>query len=459
MSDIKATCGVAPATPLKVTKNMERLIQVYSELLEITKSKKGNFVYYCENIFRDPHFVLAVSWIYKYFLDTPVTIFVPTNYTFDIHSFKERFSIELDVSIGTIDLQTLEEYQLKKGLVLFYLGDMIFDEIPNKKRLSTLLKKINQYNKVIVFQSSLLTFEYFETFEKIKLSNPNELITWKNMLDYTSYIDFLDQDVYTSLLELLKTKKRVYLSVDLSLPKILELEKEIKQAGIPISRKETGSDGVVINVISTTQKTFLKYNYDTFIFLFKELQCNLLRICKDTLKCVSEPEIYFDGSCDAEELFQDLFDVKSKINVKDSMDFKNYSDIPVEGIVVTESYYVFDLPENDLNFRNLSKKEYDFIRNYVKTHLKTKYDITVKTCQLATPSSPKDRSRKLNSLSNKMNDNYICEVTCELFKNGKIGVILWSELFSTKSPILKNLKNETFIYQTTYGSWKYTTFE
>jgi hypothetical protein len=86
----------------------------------------------------------------------------------------------------------------------------------------------------------------------------------------------------------------------------------------------------------------------------------------------------------------------------------------------------------------------------------SKFDLDIKTCQLSTPCSPKDRSRKLNSLSNKISSvDYRCDVTCEIFKDYTIGVIVWNETFISKEPIVC-LKNETYVYQTTHGKWKYT---
>ena len=77
---------------------------------------------------------------------------------------------------------------------------------------------------------------------------------------------------------------------------------------------------------------------------------------------------------------------------------------------------------------------------------------------MAAPCSPKDRSKKLNSLSNKISSyDYRCDVTCEIFKDYTIGVILWNETFANRKIILTDLKNQTFIYQTTSGKWKYTT--
>jgi hypothetical protein len=127
-------------------------------------------------------------------------------------------------------------------------------------------------------------------------------------------------------------------------------------------------------------------------------------------------------------------------------------------ILATDEYFRFESPESiqNMDLRNLSKKDYDTIRNYIKLRLTCKFDLNVKTCQLSTPCSPKDRSRKLNSLSNKISSvDYRCDVTCEIFKDYTIGVIIWNETFNSKEK-LNVLKDETYVYQTTSGKWKYT---
>ena len=86
------------------------------------------------------------------------------------------------------------------------------------------------------------------------------------------------------------------------------------------------------------------------------------------------------------------------------------------------------------------------------------FDIEIKTCQLAAPCSPIDRSRKLNSLANKISSfDYRCDCTCEIFKDYSIGVIIWNETFANRKSLnLKLLKGTNYIYQTTYNKWKYT---
>ena len=129
-----------------------------------------------------------------------------------------------------------------------------------------------------------------------------------------------------------------------------------------------------------------------------------------------------------------------------------------EIILASEYYYLFQSPDSilQLNLGSLTKKDYDTIREFVKTRLNVKYDIEIKTCQLSSPCSPKDRSRKLNSLSNKISSfNYRCDCTCEIFKDYTIGVIIWNEVFANRKS-LPCLKNNIYAYQTTNGNWRYT---
>lgn len=150
------------------------------------------------------------------------------------------------------------------------------------------------------------------------------------------------------------------------------------------------------------------------------------------------------------------------INPKDSMEYMKYSDIPFnkdqEVIFASEKYYLFE--PNDqikkIDLSNTNTISNDIIKTFVKLKL---FDLEVKTCQLCTPSSPKDRSKKINSLSNKISSSdYRCEVTCEIFKNHTIGVVVWTDFFSNKLDLdYSSLKNNIYVYQTTSGTWKYCT--
>jgi hypothetical protein len=155
-------------------------------------------------------------------------------------------------------------------------------------------------------------------------------------------------------------------------------------------------------------------------------------------------------------------DFPERTVIKDSKEFDSYellSKEVEESIIVSDNYYNFEASETiqKLNLSNLTKKDYDLIRSYVKVRLTGKLDLEIKTCQMSAPCSPKDRSKKLNSLSNKISSyDYRCDVTCEIFKDYTIGVVVWNEMFANRKS-LKVLKNQTFVHQTTSGKWKYTT--
>ena len=150
------------------------------------------------------------------------------------------------------------------------------------------------------------------------------------------------------------------------------------------------------------------------------------------------------------------------ISPKDSIEYMKYSDMPLnkdqEVIFASEKYYLFE--PNDqikkIDLSNTTTISNDIIKTFVKLKL---LDLEVKTCQLCTPSSPKDRSKKINSLSNKISSSdYRCEVTCEIFKNHTIGVVVWTDFFSNKLDLdYSSLKNNIYVYQTTSGTWKYCT--
>jgi predicted RND superfamily exporter protein len=159
---------------------------------------------------------------------------------------------------------------------------------------------------------------------------------------------------------------------------------------------------------------------------------------------------------------------QERVVIKDSDEYDSYAELAKHtetssATVASEGYYVFESSQTikEFDLKNLKKSQYDVIRNFVKLRLLSKLDMEIKTCQLSSPSSPRDRSKKLNSLSNKISSyDYRCEITCEIFKDYSIGVVVWNEMFSdrkTMNPVV--LKNQTFIYQTTAGKWKYTSFK
>ena len=102
-----------------------------------------------------------------------------------------------------------------------------------------------------------------------------------------------------------------------------------------------------------------------------------------------------------------------------------------------------------MDFSNLNKKDYSLIKNFIKIKLNL-LDFDIKNCSICSPSSPKDCSKKLNSLSNKIKYN-VSNIVCEIFKE-HFGVIIWNEMFNES---FKKTK-QTYIYQTTNGKWRTT---
>jgi hypothetical protein len=263
--------------------------------------------------------------------------------------------------------------------------------------------------------------------------------------------------------------KRVYLALCVETQKILQVESALKANGLKVSRKENDS-GVVIQSLKTIEKSFLKNKYDVYIFITREFDYPL-----DILFYLKElngnQEVYFDSTLlqNIKACLRQIHSEESqeRVVIKDSVEYDSYAELARDtetssATVASEGHYVFESSPTikEFDLKNLKKSQYDVIRNFVKLRLLSKLDMEIKTCQLSSPSSPRDRSKKLNSLSNKISSyDYRCEITCEIFKDYSIGVVVWNEMFSdrkTMNPVV--LKNQTFIYQTTSGKWKYTAF-
>ena len=141
---------------------------------------------------------------------------------------------------------------------------------------------------------------------------------------------------------------------------------------------------------------------------------------------------------------------------------RNYTTQYIYDNHASEKYILIDSSINPkikkLDLSNLGKKELEEIRNYIKIKLYNLLHIDFKTCQLASPSSPNNRNRNLNNLSNRINSiDYFCEITCEIFKDYKIGIVIWTDFFCNKKDF-KNLllKDNIYVYQTTKGTWRYS---
>ena len=429
-----------------------------ANLAAIIKPKYTRLI--SHGFFFDTKLIYSLTWIYKYYFELPVFLFLPKCVNINLDNFNKLVGDYplTQEDVGVCSLESVENINSK--VIIFGFADFTFNELAilNKRRINTRIKALK--GKVIVLSYSslkVLDLVALDSFVCIELA-PFPLFSF-------DYLDFLDNDEETylskveSLVEFIDTNKnkKIYLSLELPISKILHIEKLIPT----FSRKETG--GSVINSSKTIQKTFLTGVYDIYIFINQPFiyPLDFMYYLKE-LK--SNSVVYLDSS---------HIDLLNKIQiqkmlprniVKDSNEYPTYKDLikdlpDSDPIIVSEAYYNFDTSEpiKQMDLYNLAKKDYDIIRYYVKIKLNGKLDIDVKTCQLSAPCSPKDRSKKLNSLSNKISSyDYRCDVTCEIFRDYTIGVIVWNEMFADRKQ-LKLVKNQTFVHQTTSGTWKFTT--
>lgn len=425
------------------------------EIINITKFRENNgLVCYSEHI--NDTLIDSLNWVYQNYFNVTVNLFVP----------KIKNGVYEDAVLCT--LEVLEHYTPKKNeITVFAWSEFICKEIP-PRRFNTLVKKFVKKNKVIFigFTSLKCThFSFLETFDFYEIKSSQ---FYKNFLNTISLFDLIDPvpenynenlDSFIDFVSEFKNEqKSVYISLNLQPNKLVEIENLLKEKQLIVSRKEDANADIVINSCKTTEKIFL--NYDILIFAPPLFDDPIEFICffKDFTG-----EIFIDSSKiknitqQLKSICDESFD-KRPI-VKDSAEFERYKDIVLDDFVMaTECYYNFQAPESllKLDLTNLVKKDYDLIRTFVKNRLTIKHDIEVKTCQLAAPCSPRDRSKKLNSLSNKLSSfDYRCDCTCEIFKDYTIGVVVWNDFFRNRKKINVS-KNTTFVYQTTRGTWKYT---
>jgi hypothetical protein len=441
------------------------------ELINITKKRNVNKLISYGTFF-DLKLVYSLAWIYKYYFDESFLLFFPksVNIHESLSQFNELVGEEFPLTqeeISHCTLETIENISPVK-VIIYGFGDLIFNElcILNKRRINTRLKALKCKIHILSYTSlKCLDLIAFDTFE---LNFRNNFPKFQ-----FEYIDFLDNEPevfnenIVSFADFIAENKEssIYISMNIHVSKILLLEKLLKEREINVSRNEKGNNGVVINSSKTIENSFLKRKYDMYIFITQNLETDLQLLYY--LKEINGV-VYIDSS-KMKNIKSSLKQITSRtiperMTIKDSKEFEGYNSLLKEidhpdPVVVSESYYSFECPENiqKLNLSNLTKKDYDVIRNFVKIKLNGKLDLDVKTCQLSAPCSPKDRSKKINSLSNKISSSdYRCDVTCEIFKDYTIGVVLWNENFSNRKSI-EITKNQIFIHQTTSGKWKFTT--
>jgi hypothetical protein len=443
-----------------------KIFQNYPDIYHLTK-ELNDCIAYGDRIFKNDTFLCSLIWVYKFYLNKEIMVYLPDQIDFStkIQQFNNEVSnfqlTEENITIMNTDINSFDKSSTFNGVVIYGYAEFLFNEHVNKKRLCTQIKNSLKRNKIIVLSCSSLkplNFEPLDTFTFYSFNK--ETINIYNLLDNISFIDIYDKDddIFDSnveslvdIIESFKSKK-IYLSLDLPISKIKEIEASIKERDIDIYRKECNASGVVINASKTTSKQFLKERYDIYILKIPKVEhYGLFPYIKDVFGDMCE--IYIDSYC-----MNNIRDACSYITneklkktiIKESQELENYSKIN-DPILISEKYYTLtpSAAIKELNLNNLSKKDYDTIRYYVKLKLNLK-NFDINSCQLTTPSNPKYRSKKLNSFANKLSSkSYRCDVTCEIFDDYNIGVVVWSD-------ITYPVDAGNYVYQTTTGKWKCT---
>lgn len=457
----------------------QRIISLYPEISELISF--GSSIIHGEYNLLDTSLMLSLMWVYEYYYNYNTILFLPvkTNSDFLKH-FNETIVQNEDYYLRDFvlcDLESIEHFEVPSGkipLVTFFgCSDVLFNELAsfNKRRLQTQFKKI-QKRSTFTFICSGTALHEIDCLIDMKRNVLSRTVCkgFQNIIESCLLVDLLDteEEAYDSneetFIETIKSfeNKRVYLGLNLSTAQLKHLESGLIEAGLSVSRKDNPDTQVVINSSKTSKETFLKNNYSIYILIFENITnpvdiLSYLRPCMVNHQC----DIYFDSSRikNIEKSIGKLTaNVIPRTIIKDSQEYFDYEKCTVnyEEPIVISDYYTFEasVAIRKMNLSNLSKSDYDIIRNFVKFSL-SKIDIETRTCQLTTPCSPKDRRIKLNSLSNKISSiNYRCDVTCEIFKDYSIGVIVWDEMFRSKT--IKVEKGKVYAYQTTNGNWKST---
>lgn len=382
-------------------------------------------------------------WVYKnYYNYEDIIVFLPDK-------------IQTEDS-SSLDLETLENISIKKNtIIIFGYTEHIFNDIItlNRKRFITQMNKIIKKCNYITF-FSYTNLQLFNIQLPVFMNDTQHSINW---------IDVSDDDI-DYIVELINDfdNKSVYVSLNNKYNKIIE-------------GRITNPNKVFFQSYKECEESISRDIFSVYILSFPKLKNDLDIL--HYLKYLDNPQadVYIDSNniktFERCKLFNN--NIQEKIVFKDSYNYKTYNDClesiqlkskntkEEEEVVILSDYYLeISAPESfkSIQLNNISKSNRDFIRNYVKLFINNKLGMDVTTCQLSTPSSPKDRSRKLNSVSNKISSfDYRCDVTCEIFKDYKIGIIVWSDLVSNRKNLnTHELNNSIFVYQTTEGHWKYT---
>lgn len=249
-----------------------KIIEKYPELLNIIEK---SYINYGECTY-DINLILSLFWIYKFYYNYNVNLFLPKNENIILHFFNDSFVLDQNYFIKESDiiiltLEALEQFELHilkvPNVTLFGFSDLTFRDI-NQRRLNTQLKKIIKKSILHIFSFTslkLLEIPCLEDIQKYEFTN-KPLINFNSMFDNISLIDLFDPDPETynnnesDFIDLIKnlvlSGKRIYLSLNITQDKLKIIENKIKSRNISVSRKDNSESNVVINSSKTTRNIF-----------------------------------------------------------------------------------------------------------------------------------------------------------------------------------------------------------
>jgi hypothetical protein len=418
---------------------------------------------YGESMLYDFEAIIRIIEIYKNVLNKNVIVFIPkylNNYFYELIN-------SLEITVHNESMESLEKLKFNKNdKVIFVYSHVIFNDLSNinKRRLNTILSAGLKKGVIQILSPVLLNYLSIEVLTNVKtLLTEKPDINFNNWTNFVSFMDFDEESICQIVKEYSNNNKRVYMCLNLEVKVLKEIEKELNSMGVSTSRVDNDSSNVVINSI---KDSIITNNYDVYILFLPKIMDPVHSL--NFLKFIGNgtPEILMDESnvrniCRSLKILNQT--VGKKVVIKDSEEYSSYEELiglsKENNILASDWYYsitINNISIKNMDLSNLKMSDYSIIRNYVKQQLSNKFNIDVNTCQLISPSHPIARYKKLNSLSNKISStDYRCDCACQIFKNYTIGVVVWNETFSQKKEIKLN-QGDIFIYQTTKGTWKYT---
>jgi hypothetical protein len=445
-----------------VTKNKLKEYLELEKYPELEKFIDVPFVY-GESMLYNFEAILRIIEIYKNVLNKNVIVFIPkylNNYFYELIN-------SLEITVHNESMESLEKLKFNKNdKVIFVYSHVILNELSNinKRRLNTILSAGLKKGVIQILSPVLLNYLSIEVLTNVKTlltEKPN--INFNNWTNFVNFMDFDEESICQIVKEYCENNKRVYMCLNLEVKVLKEIEKELNSMEVTTSRVDNDSSDVVINSI---KDSIITNNYDVYILFLPKIMDPVHSL--NFLKFIGNgtPEILMDES-NVRNITKCLKilnqTVGKKLIIKDSEEYSSYEELiglsKESNILASDWYYsiiINNISIKNMDLSNLKMSDYSIIRNYVKQQLSNKFNIDVNTCQLISPSHPTARYKKLNSLSNKISSiDYRCDCACQVFKNYTIGVVVWNETFSQKKEIKLN-QGDIFIYQTTKGTWKYT---